>query len=146
MRPVVLLAAAVVLAAAVGCGEDDESESSPSEETELTITLDADGTGGESALQAEVVCPGANAPQQLCSTIEELPDDPAAPVPPDTPCTEIYGGPDVVTIEGTLKAESIDARLTRENGCEIERFDRFATLLTALFPDYEPGAAAAPGA
>jgi hypothetical protein len=49
----------------------------------------------------------------------------------------------VVTIEGTLKGAPMDTSLTRENGCEIERFDRFAEVLAALFPDYEPGSAAA---
>jgi hypothetical protein len=38
----------------------------------------------------------------------------------------------------------VDATLTRANGCEIERFDRFAELLAQLFPDYEPGASLGP--
>lgn len=143
MRPLALIAAVLCVAAAAGCG-DDETESSPIEETELTIALDPDGPGSEPAVEAQLECPGADAPQQACNAIEELPDDPAAPVPPETPCTEIYGGPDVVAIEGTLDGESIDTELTRENGCEIDRFERFGTLLAALFPDYEPGAAIAP--
>lgn len=142
MRLVALLAVAVSLSVAAGCGED-EGGSSPIDETELTITLDADGPGGEPAAEAHVQCPGADAPQTACQAIEELPDDPAAPIDPNTPCTEIYGGPDVVTVEGTLETEPIDTQLTRENGCEIERFDRFAPLLAALFPDYEPGASIA---
>ncbi len=143
MRRVALLALAVCLTAGAGCG-DEESESSPAEETDFTITLDTDGTGAEPPQEGLVQCPGADAPPTICEGVEELPDDPAAPVPPDTPCTEIYGGPDEVTIEGTLDGERIETRLTRENGCEIERFDRFAPVLTAMFPDYEPGAAAAP--
>jgi hypothetical protein len=144
MRAVVVLAAAVALTAGTGCG-DGESESSPIEDTDLTITLDGDGPGGEPAEEANVECPGADAPPTICEAIEDLPEDPAAPVPADTACTEIYGGPDVVTIEGTLKGQPIDTRLTRENGCEIERFERFAGVLAALFPDYEPGSAAVPG-
>ena len=137
VRPLKALAAAAVCVLIAGCGDDDSSYS-PIEETELTITL-YDGGSGEPGERAEVSCPGANAPQAACRAIEELPEDPAAPVPAGTPCTEIYGGPDVVTIEGTLQTEAIDARLTRENGCEIERFERFGPLLAALFPDYEPG-------
>jgi hypothetical protein len=121
-----------------GCG-DEATESSPVAQTELTISLDADGPRGDEPLTAEIVCPAANAPPRACAAIAELPDDPAAPPPADTPCTEIYGGPDVVTIEGTLEGEEIEAELTRENGCEIERFDRFTALLMALFADYEPG-------
>ena len=143
MRSAAVLAVAVFVTAVAGCGDDD-TESVVSEGTDVTITLDPDGPGGEPAQEAKVECPGANSPQAVCSAIDELPNGAAAPVPPETPCTEIYGGPDAVTIEGTLNTEPIDARLTRESGCEIERFERFGTVLAALFPDYEPGASAAP--
>ena len=133
-----------MLALSAGCGDDDESDSTAAESTELTISLDIDGPGGDPAQKAELACPGTNAPPEACAAIEELPDDPAAPVPADTPCTEIYGGPDVVTIEGTLNGEPIDAELVRANGCEIERFDRFVPLLAELFPDYTPGQALRP--
>ena len=43
-----------------------------------------------------------------------------------------------------LEGEDVDAELTRANGCEIERFERFAAVLQALFPDYRPGAALKP--
>ena len=112
--------------------------------TETSIEVDPDGAGGEAALEAEVVCPGANAPPTACDAIEQLPTDVAAPVPANTACTEIFGGPDVVTITGTLRGEPIDAEFTRANGCEIDRFERIAGLLTALFPDYEPGSALTP--
>ena len=46
-----------------------------------------------------------------------------------------------MVLAGTIDGEPVDARLTRANGCEIERFDRFAKLLMQLFPDYEPGGA-----
>ena len=60
---------------------------------------------------------------------------------PGPACTEIYGGPDTLSIKGTIDGEPVDATFTRANGCEIERFDRFAELLKELFPDYRPGAA-----
>ena len=141
-RAIAALTLALALAVVPGCGADEES--SPAEATELAITLDADGPGGESAETAEITCPGANAPPEACAAIRELPDDPAAPVPLDTPCTEIYGGPDVVTVEGTLNGEEVEAELTRGNGCEIERFDRFVPLLEVLFPRYEPGESVIP--
>ena len=134
----VYLASLIVLA---GCGGDDDEDpaSEPSAATELTITLDPDGPGGELPEEGLVTCPGPAAPPSVCKAIDELPEDPAAPVPPDTACTEIYGGPDVVTIEGTLDGEPIDTELTRSNGCEIERFERFLPVLETLFPDYRPG-------
>ncbi|MDQ3759159.1 MAG: hypothetical protein M3331_04360, partial [Actinomycetota bacterium] len=55
--------------------------------------------------------------------------------------TEIFGGPDVATVEGEIDGEDVDVELTRANGCEIERFDAAIPLLQALFQDYEPGQA-----
>jgi len=138
---VALLVVALGLGAAA-CGDDDAADSEPLDETELTITLDPDGPGGEAEPQeAKLVCPGANAPRDACEEVGALPASAAAPVPPQTACTEIFGGPDVVRITGTLNGDEVDTELTRANGCEIERFERFVPLLEALFPDYEPGAA-----
>jgi hypothetical protein len=143
-RATAVLALLALSGSVAGCGGDDETESSPVEVTELALTLDADGPGGEESLTAELTCPAANAAPTACSAVEELPEDPAAPVPADTPCTEIFGGPDVLTIEGTLKGDQVDAELTRANGCEIERFDRFLPLLEVLFPEYQPGESVRP--
>ena len=131
--------------ALAGCGDDDGAADSGGQgeaATELTITLDPDGRGGAAALEAAVSCPGDDAP--VCDAVGTLPADPAAAVPPQTACTEIYGGPDTVTLAGSIRGEPVDATLTRANGCEIERFDRFAKLLSQLFPDYEPGALLGP--
>ena len=141
MRGVATIAICAGLLA--GCG-GDQAEESPAEpgpvaETELSISVDADGEGGEAPREAELACRGAEAPREACLAIEQLPDDPAAEPDPATPCTEIYGGADIVTISGTLEGEPIDTSLTRENGCAIDRFDRFAALLEALFPGYQPG-------
>ncbi len=126
-----------------GCGADDDAE--PATEpgataTELTVTLDADGPGGEAERTETVSCE----PGSRCTEIEPITTPDFAPTPPDTACTEIFGGPDTVTIEGTLRGEPVDAQLTRANGCEIERFDRFTPLLRVLFPGYQPGASLAP--
>jgi hypothetical protein len=127
----------------VGCGADDDPDDPAAPagdaETALAITVDPDGDGPAQPVEATLECPGAGASQAACAEVAKLPDDPAAPVPPDTPCTEIYGGPDVMTIAGTLEGEHIDADFTRANGCEIERYDRFLPLVQALFDDYRPG-------
>lgn len=38
-------------------------------------------------------------------------------------CTEIYGGPDVAGITGTLVGESVSTRIDRTNGCGISDWD-----------------------
>ena len=107
--------------------------------TDLIVTLDADGKGGKPPVQEAVSCPGPDKP--ACEAIAALPPDPAAEVPANAACTQIYGGPDTLSLQGQINGELVDAELNRGNGCEIERFDRFVTMLQALYPDYEPGAA-----
>lgn len=51
------------------------------------------------------------------------------PVPGDAMCTEIYGGPEVATVTGTVAGERVDATFTRTNGCEIDRWDAAAVLI-----------------
>ena len=52
-----------------------------------------------------------------------------APVPPDMACTEIYGGPQKARVVGTVSGRRVWATFTRENGCEIARWDRLAPWL-----------------
>ncbi len=129
--------------AAAGCGgsDDDRSEPAPSSASELTVVLDPDGTGDKPKREAQASCGDGG---DACAELERLVPADFAPTPPQTACTEIFGGPDTATVAGTLDGEAVSAELSRANGCEIERFDRFASLLTALFPGYEPGASLTP--
>ena len=122
-----------------GCGED-ESDLAGEPATALEVTLDADGSGGQQAQAAQLSCPGSAG----CAELDGVTRADLAPVPPTTACTEIFGGPDVVTIEGELEGEPVKATLNRSNGCEIERFGGFLPVLEALFEGYEPGAALTP--
>ncbi len=145
LRPLIRRAAALaaigVALAAVGCGSDsDDREAANSAETSLEVTLDVDGEGGEAprtgtvACQALVDCPGA----------ETLGAADFEPLAPETPCTEIFGGPEIAMIAGRFVGEPVELQLSRANGCEIKRFDRFVGMLQALFEDYKPGQALAP--
>ena len=139
-RALVALGLAAVIALA-GCGEGETSTSAASTaDTHLTLSLDADGPGGEPAQEATLTCPGDGG--EACAAIDALPADPAAPTAPDQTCTQIYGGPDTLAVTGTLRGEEISAAFTRANGCEIERFDRFADVLAAVFPEYRGGTSA----
>lgn len=138
-----LIAAAALALLVPGCGDEDEApppHDPAAGATELELTLDPDGPGGEEPLTATVSCePGAEDGPCARLTVADT-----APIDPQTPCTEIYGGPDELTLEGTVAGEEVSATFTRANGCEIDRFERLVPLLTELFPRYEPGAAIAP--
>jgi len=54
--------------------------------------------------------------------------DPFAPIPPKTPCTMIYGGPQVARVTGRIDGRAIWATVRRRNGCEIDRWNRLAFL------------------
>jgi hypothetical protein len=136
VRLLVPAVAAVLLLAA--CGSDDEtSTSSSGTETELTFALDTDGSGGEPPQEAQLTCPGGDA--DACAAVDALPADPGAPTPANQACTEVYGGPDTLTVNGTLNGEPIAAAFDRTNGCEIQRFDQFADVLAAIYDGYRGG-------
>jgi hypothetical protein len=138
----------VTLALVAGCGDDESGDATvPAEKGgSLELTLDADGDGGKAERTASLTCPGASGPQnaRVCAEVVLLTPDDADAVPADMACTEIYGGPDVAVVTGTLEGEAIDTTLTRANGCEIERFDRWVPLLREVFPGYVPGEALRP--
>jgi hypothetical protein len=50
------------------------------------------------------------------------------PVPPETVCTQIYGGPQEALVSGTLRGRRVWVRFNRRNGCEIARWNRLAPL------------------
>ena len=139
------LAALALLAA--GCGDEDDDSSSryvpdtSAEDPYLEVTLDPDGKGGE-AEQVEIA--GCTDGASACAEVKTLSAADFEPVPPNVACTEIYGGADTASLQGTLDGEDVSATFTRENGCEIDRFERIAPLLQALFPDYEPGSSLMP--
>jgi hypothetical protein len=114
-----VLAACGLLLAAGGCGGDDDSAGG-SAETDLVVTVRPDGPHGP-ARRHHVVCPGDKACEGLSA--KRL-----APVPPDVACSQIYGGPQTARVQGTLEGKPLDARFSRANGCEIERWEHNAAL------------------
>jgi Subtilisin inhibitor-like len=136
----VLLAALVALLA-VGCGsESDDSGDAGGGDTganeapagtELTITVWLQGRDGASE-EVTLTCdpPGGThpRPEEACLALQA---DPSAlePLPPDSVCTQIYGGPEEAEVVGTLDGEQVHATFSRQNGCEVDRWDRFAAVL-----------------
>ena len=119
MRRLLLLGALALLA---GCGSDERTAAPPSQlatSTSLVITVDPDGRGPAAPKRSR--CQG-----EACAPV---PAEAFTPVRPRQVCTDIYGGPQIATIEGTLRGTKVGARFTRQNGCEITRWDLAKPLL-----------------
>jgi subtilisin inhibitor-like len=82
-----------------------------------TRTLRCDPTGG--------TLPGRAG---ACRRLRAFSDNPFAPTPPGTVCTLIYGGPREALVRGVFRGRRIWTRFTRENGCEINRWNRLSFL------------------
>jgi hypothetical protein len=66
--------------------------------------------------------------QRACARLLAL-RRPFRGVPPGIACTEIYGGPNVAEVRGSLRGRRVAARFTRTDGCQIERWNRVRFLL-----------------
>jgi hypothetical protein len=118
----------IALAFLAGCGEDDAQ---PAALAELVVFVDRDGARGpDPAQETHVRCEAAD-DSQACGAAAALREDDFAPVPGNVACTGVYGGPETARVTGTLRGESIDARFSRTNGCEISRWAEVAGLLGA---------------
>ena len=142
MRTLLLVTAvALAASAAAGCnaGTADRvgvSDEAPAPKSTLTITVaaDAKGTGLKTwTLTCEPAGGDHPDPAGACRKLIELPR-PFDPVPADAICTEIYGGSAVATIKGSWRGTDVDARYTRENGCQISRYDALGVVLPGPIP------------
>lgn len=130
--PLVVAATTVWLA---GCGTtgggDVTTDPPPGREiTELTVVVrDAPGSRVRTFT---LVCDPAGGdhpdPEAACRSLGEM-KDPFAPVPSETMCTQVYGGPQTATVTGTFRGEPVDAEFSRTDGCQIARWDKHAVLL-----------------
>ena len=116
-----LLVCAALLA---GCSEDDEpppAASPAGSVADLTVEVEP---GGKTAT---VKC---DAPEN-CPEVAALKPQVFEPTPGDVACTQQYGGPEKATVKGTFNGEPVDASFSRQNGCEIARWEDAAPLLEA---------------
>ena len=133
----------MIAALAAGCGSEASDEPPAAGGTKpdppatvLTITFWPDGRGG-AAREAELKCDpeGGTHPQpaQACRALRAHADA-LAPLPPYSICTQIYGGPEEAEVVGTLDGEQVQATFSRQNGCEIDRWDRLAGVIQLEAP------------
>ena len=120
-----------MLALAAGCGGgDDEEAAAPKLAADLTVTVRPEGADGPER-QRRIRCErlGQHADSAVCRRLAGLTAAQLKPVPHDVACTQIYGGPALARVRGTLHGEPVDARFELTDGCEIERWDRNRVLL-----------------
>lgn len=82
-----------------------------------------DGAGSQ--IEVTLECEGGD--RELCAQIARA--LPALVEDPDEACTEVYGGPEAISLVGRLGGRDIDLTIGRENGCAIARYDRLEDVL-----------------
>lgn len=99
--------------------------------TELVITLDESGSGSTRTftLTCDPVGGDHPDPEAACAALADVGVGAFAPVPRDVACTDLWGGPQVATVRGTVDGQPVQARFDRTNGCEISRWDTLVPLL-----------------
>jgi hypothetical protein len=116
---------ALVLCAALiaGCGEDDEPPAATPGGSVADLTVEVDPGGKKATVQCD-------APED-CPEVAALDPKVFEPTAGNVACTQQYGGPEKATVKGTFKGEPVDATFSRENGCEIARWEDAAPVLEA---------------
>ena len=132
MRARHTVAGCVLATLLASCGGDDPADPSPSDPelaADLTVVVrkNPDDPGRKTAIRCEQLGPKAS--EKACRSLAGLSRAQLAPVPADTACTQIYGGPSTARVHGELHGKPVDARFELINGCEIERWDRNRVLL-----------------
>ncbi|MFD5769481.1 SSI family serine proteinase inhibitor [Streptomyces sp. NPDC127049] len=76
--------------------------------------------------------PAAERACELLEGFARAGENPFAPVPADRMCAQVYGGPVTAQVTGTWQGRRIDARFSRANGCEIDRWENVEPLLPSI--------------
>jgi hypothetical protein len=131
MAPRILVCCVLGLALA-SCGEDEQEAAAPGGEpvAQLVVTVDPDGRGPEPAKETRLSC-GTPRESAVCAEASALEPSDVEPVDPETACTQLFGGAETARLRGRVRGRAVDARFSRSNGCEIERWDNVAALLKA---------------
>lgn len=108
-----------------GCGGSTDGGDGPA--TKVDLTYSAEGAMKEQTLDCSAAEQGPS-----CELLKKLPASAFEPVPKDTPCTMIYGGPETATIKGQIDGKQVDAKFSRTNGCEIDRFKKVEPLFAEM--------------
>lgn len=103
-----------------------------SADTSLRVTYWEDGSGTPDAvwtLRCNPVGGSLARPARACAKLAAGGAKLFAALPPNTVCTEIYGGPQRARIVGTVGGKRVWTTFSRSNGCEISRWARVSPWL-----------------
>ncbi|KAA1373800.1 hypothetical protein ESP62_017520 [Aeromicrobium fastidiosum] len=125
------------MAALSACGSDassdgggsDGSGASPAAGTSLTIAVTPDEGATPKTYRLTCDPAGGDHPQaeQACDAIAAAGASVFEPVSSDQTCTQVFGGPQQATVKGTYDGKDVDASFSRQNGCEIDRWEKLGT-------------------
>jgi len=147
MRFLVIVAAAA-LVGLVGCSSSDSDSGEPSQSdntADLTITIFDGEKPNDDSKKSPKPTPSASytltceptggdhpEPDSACAFLADAATagtDPFAPVPENTACTRIYGGPQTATVTGTWQGQDVDAQFNLQGGWEIDRWRNAAPVV-----------------
>ena len=142
MRRAGLVAVSLAAIAALSaCGSDTSSDGggggatdAPASKTSLTITVTPDEGAAPKTYQLTCDPAGGDHPQpeQACEAIAAAGTSVFEPVSSDQACTQVFGGPQQATVKGTYDGKDVDASFSRQNGCEIDRWEKLGTTVFNL--------------
>ncbi|MEO3786263.1 SSI family serine proteinase inhibitor [Actinocorallia sp. B10E7] len=133
-----------ILVAAGACGTEKAesgdstvptSASAPSARvTELTISLKKSPGSGARTWTLTCDPPGGTHPEpkKACAQLAKQGEKAFEPIPADAVCTEIYGGPEQGTVEGTWRGIRVRAAYQRKDGCGLDHWSRVSELFGEL--------------
>ena len=138
----VLLLAVLAGCASGGGAGSDGGAGGGTQQAENDLRIELDRGDGSPVERYSLICAGSvdgDLPdaEAACAHLQGL-DDPFAPLPADTICTEQYGGPQTASVTGLWRGEPVDLTLSRTDGCRITQWDRLGPLLpgpVGVLPD-----------
>jgi hypothetical protein len=128
MRALLLLTFAAALMA---CGSSQAAQTAST--TSLKVTYWPNGMSAAGKRTWTVACAPARGtlpkPAVACRKLAAGGAKLLAPMRKDLLCTQIYGGPQVARVVGTVKGRRVAVSLHRRDGCGISRWDKLAPWL-----------------
>ncbi len=127
------LTLALACCALAACGDDGDEQGRATPRAlaaQLRVTVRPDGPS-KPARTRRISCRrlGPRAGSDVCRRLDTAAVKGMAPVPGNVACAELYGGPAVASVRGTLLGERVRVAFDLTNSCEIDRWRRNALLL-----------------